>query len=68
MSNKQIIGMLKNLKTVSKVDDNGRAIHTITTTIELIDNGGREHIHEIAKSLNKPIRVDFEAVQLEIPM
>lgn len=63
---KQIIGTLKNLKTVSKIDDNGREIHTVTTTIELLEKGGRENIHEIAKSLNKPIRVDFEAVQLEI--
>lgn len=63
---KQIIGTLKNLKTVSKIDDNGREIHTVTTTIELIEKGGRENIHEIAKSLNKPIRVDFEAVQLEL--
>jgi hypothetical protein len=63
---KQIIGTLKNIKTVSKIDDNGREVHHVTTTIELLENGGREHIHDIARSLNKPIRVDFDAVQLEL--
>ncbi len=63
---KQIIGTLKNIKTVSKVDNDGRELHTVTTTVELLEKGGREHIHEIAKSLNKPIRVDFDAVQLEL--
>lgn len=63
---KQIIGTLKNIKTVSKVDDNGREIHTVTTTVELLEKGGRENIHDIAKSLNKPIRLDFDAVQLEL--
>ena len=66
MSKKQIIGTLKKIDTTSKVDDNGREIHTVTTKIELIEKGGRDNIQDIAKSLNKPIRIDFEAVQLEL--
>ena len=66
MEKHQIIGTLKKLVATSKVDDNGREIHTVTTQVELIDKGGRENIHNIAKSLNKPIRLDFDAVQLEL--
>lgn len=62
----QIIGTLKQIVATSKVDDNGREIHTVTTKVELIEKGGRENIHDIAKSLNKPIRLDFDAVQLEL--
>ena len=68
MNKQQIIGTLKKLTTTSKVDDNNREIHTVTTQIELIDNKGRDNIQEIAKSLNKPIRLDFDAVQLELNM
>lgn len=69
MSKKQqIIGTLKQVVTTSKVDDNGRQIHTVTTKIELIDNKGQETISEIAKNLNMPIRLDFDAVQLELDM
>lgn len=66
MAKNQIIGTLKNITTTSKVDDNGREIHTVTTKVELIEKGGRENIHDIAKQLNKPIRLDFDAVQLEL--
>ena len=66
MSQKQIIGTLTQITTTSKVDDNGREIHTIVTKVELIENKGRDNIQEIAKSLNKPIRIDFDAVQLEL--
>lgn len=62
----QIIGTLKQVSTVSKVDDNGRQIHTVTTKVELIENKGVESLQEIAKTLNKPIRIDFDAVQLEL--
>ena len=65
-SKHQIIGTLKKIDTTSKVDDNGREIHTVTTKIELIENKGRDSIQEVAKSLNKPIRLDFDAVQLEM--
>lgn len=65
---KQIIGTLKSIKTVSKLDEKNREVHTVTTTVELLENGGRENIHDIAKSLNKPVRVDFDAVQLELDM
>ena len=65
---KQIIGTLKKVVVTSKVDDGGREVHTIATQVELIENGGRENIHDIAKSLNKPIRVDFDAVQLELEL
>lgn len=64
---KQLIGTLKKIDTTSKVDENSnREIHTITVKIELIDGKGREHIQEIANALNKPIRLDFDAVQLEL--
>lgn len=66
MAKKQIIGTLKQVVGTSKVDDNGREIHTVTVKVELIEKGGRDNIHEVAKSLNKPIRIDFEAVQLEL--
>ena len=67
MNKKQIIGTLKKIDTTSKVDEStGREIHTVTTKIELIENKGRDSIQEIAKSLNKPIRIDFEAIQLEL--
>lgn len=62
----QLIGTLKKVVTTSKVDDNGRQIHTVTTQIELIENGGIENIHDIAQELNKPMRLDFDAVQLEL--
>lgn len=63
---KQIIGTLKKIDTTSKVDDNGREIHTITTKLELIEKEGLENVQDITKSLNKPIRVDFEQVQLQL--
>lgn len=66
MAKKQIIGTLKQVNVQSKVDDHGREIHTVTTKVELIEKGGRENIHDIAKSLNKPIRLDFDPVQLEL--
>ena len=67
MSTKQqLIGTLKNVSTVSKVDDNGREIHTVAVKIELIEGKGKEHVQDIANSLNKPIRLDFDAVQLEL--
>ena len=67
MKKNQIIGILKNLQVTSKVDDNGREIHTVMTKVELLDNkGGKENIHDIANQLNKPIRLDFDAVQLEL--
>lgn len=66
MHPKQIIGTLKQITVTSKVDDKNREVHTVTTKIELIENKGRDHIQEIAKSLNKPIRIDFDAVQLEL--
>ena len=63
---KQIIGTLKKIVTTSKVDDaSGREIHTITTKIELIENEGMENIQEITNNLNKPVRIDFESVQLQ---
>ena len=67
MNKQQIIGTLKNITVTSKVDDNNREVHTVMTKIELIENKGREYIQDIAKSLNKPIRIDFDAVQLELP-
>lgn len=63
---KQLIGTLKKIDTTSKVDDNGREIHTVTTKVELIEKEGRDHIQDIAKSLNKPIRIDFDPVQLSL--
>ena len=65
---KPIIGDLKNIKILSKVDDNGRETHTVTTVIELIekDKNHKENMYDIAKMLNKPVRVDFDAVQLEL--
>lgn len=63
---KQIIGTLKNIKTVSKVEDGGRQVHTVTTTVELIEKQGLDTVQEIAKALNKPVRLDFDAVQLEL--
>lgn len=66
MKKNQIIGTLKNLVVSSKVDDSGRTINTVAVKIELLDKGGMENIHDIAKSLNKPIRLDFDAVQLEL--
>ena len=66
MKKKQIIGTLKKIDTTSKVDDNGREIHTITTKIELIENQGLNNVQDITKCLNKPIRVDFEQVQLQL--
>ena len=62
MNKQQIIGTLKNITVTSKVDDNNREVHTVMTKIELIENKGREYIQDIAKSLNKPIRIDFDAV------
>jgi hypothetical protein len=66
MSKHQLIGTLKQVQTVSKVDDRGREIHTVSAKIELIENKGRDEMQEIAKQLNKPIRLDFDAVQLEL--
>ncbi len=64
---KQLIGTLKKIDTVSKVDESsGREIHIVAVKIELIDGEGREHIQDIANSLNKPIRLDFDAVQLSL--
>lgn len=68
MNKQQVIGTLKQITASSKVDaGTNREIHTVAVKIELIENKGRENIHEIAKSLNKPIRIDFDAVQLELP-
>lgn len=66
MSKKQIIGILKKLTVTSKVDNNGRTIHTVATQIELLENKTVENVHQIQKSLNQPIRLDFDAVQLEL--
>lgn len=67
MSKQQLIGTLKKVDTTSKVDESSsREIHTVTVKIELIDGKGREHVQDIANSLNKPIRLDFDAVQLSL--
>jgi len=63
---KQIIGTLKNVTTKSKVEDGGRQVHTVTTTVELIEKKGLDTVQEIAKALNKPVRMDFDPVQLEL--
>lgn len=62
----QLIGTLKKIDTTSKVDENNREAHVVTVRLELIENEGREHIHDIAQHLGKPMRVDFDAVQLEL--
>lgn len=64
---KQLIGTLKKIDTTSKVDESSnREIHTVAVKIELINGEGREHVQEIADSLNQPIRLDFDAVQLKL--
>lgn len=64
---KQLIGTLKKIDTTSKVDDtSGREIHTVAVKIELIEGKGREHVQDIANALNKPIRLDFDEVQLSM--
>ena len=63
---KQIVGILKKIDTSSKVDNNGRGVHTITTKIEFIENEGFDNVKDITKNLNKPMRVDFEPVQLHL--
>ena len=66
MTSKRVIGTLKKLDSTSKVDDNGRSIHTIGFKLEIIDGQGMENIEEITRQLNKPMRVDFDIVQLEM--
>ena len=69
MAKKQIIGTLKKIDTMSKMDETSvvnREIHTVTLKLELIDGEGREHIREVADSLGKPIRLDIEPVQLKL--
>lgn len=63
----QIIGTLKKIDTTSKVDDgSNREVHTVTVKLELIEKEGRDAVQEIVKNLNKPIRVDFDPVQLSL--
>jgi hypothetical protein len=38
----------------------------LNAQIELIEKGGKENMQEISKSLNKPIRFDFDPVQLSL--
>ena len=63
---KQLIGTLKKIATTSKVDEaSGREVHTITAKIELIESEGMESVQGIRENLNKPIRIDFDTVQLQ---
>jgi hypothetical protein len=57
---------LKQLNVKSKVDENNREVHQVTCVIELLDNKDRSKLHHIAKHLAKPIRVEFDPVQLEL--
>lgn len=64
---RQVIGTLKKLQATSKVDDQDRTIHTLEVKLELIedDEGGIKHIPKIRDDMNKPIRLDFDPVQLK---
>ena len=64
---RQVIGNLKKLQVTSKVDDQDRTIHTVEVKLELIGDadGGIKHIPKIREDVNKPIRLDFDPIQLK---